>query len=79
MEKFLGKGDVRGFFGRLLSDTDEILIKLYSIKVMVEADVFPDLSTLWRVNQDYAETILFGQFAAEVFYEVTGTTKNECY
>jgi len=78
VEEFLGKGDVRGLFCQLLSDTDEILFKLYSIKVMVDADVFPELSKLWRVNHAYSETMLFGQFAAEVFYEVTGTTKNEC-
>ncbi len=78
VESFLSKGDVRGLFDRLLSNSDEILNKLYTVKESVDAERFPETSTIWRLNQDYSETILFGQYGSEVFFEITGTTKNVC-
>jgi len=78
VESYLSKGDVRGFFTLLLSNSEQILNKLYTIKAWVDTDTFPGLSTLWRVNQVFSETMFFGQYGAEVFYEITGTTKNVC-
>jgi len=64
---YLRKGDVRGFFAILLAYTDDILRKLYIVKESVDVDKFPDLSTLWRINQGFSKTLLYGQIAAEIF------------
>ncbi|MCP5107334.1 MAG: hypothetical protein GY950_28365 [bacterium] len=78
VQKYLSKGDVRGVFSRLLTDTGDILEKLYMVKEYIDAENFPELPTLWRVNQDYSEIILFGQYSAEIFYATTGSAKNAC-
>lgn len=68
---YLGRGDVRGVFKRLLSSSRKILAALTKVKASIDAGILPELAILWRLNQDYAETMLFGQYAAEVFYEIT--------
>lgn len=69
---YLAAGDVRGLYRKLLSDTQGILDKLNFIKSCVDAGTLPATSYLWRLNQTYAETFLFGQYTAEIFYDITG-------
>jgi len=76
VERFLVKGDVRGIYGLLLENSCEILDKLYAIKDFVDADTLPDISMLWRVNQDYMENLFLGQYAAEVFKLAISVDKN---
>ena len=78
VESYLSKGDVRGFFTLLLSNSEQILTRLYTIKESVDTDTFPGLSNLWRVNQVFSETLFFGQYGSEVFFEIIGKTKNVC-
>jgi hypothetical protein len=70
VEGFLRSGDVRGIYSDMLAGTEEILFQLYEIKESVDADQFPDISALWRINQDYSERVLFGQFSAQIFHEI---------
>lgn len=72
VETYLSGGDVRGLYHRLLADTQSILDQLTVIKSAVDAEVIPENPGLWQVNQAYSETLLFGQYAAEIFYDVTG-------
>ena len=69
---YLSCGDVRGLYHQLLADTQSILDQLTVIKSVVDAGVIPENSGLWQVNQSYCETLLFGQYAAEIFYDVAG-------
>ncbi len=64
---YLGKGDVRGFYSRLLLDTGKLLKSLNLIKTTVDAEKFPGISELWRLNDNFSKTLLFGQYAAEIF------------
>jgi hypothetical protein len=70
VESFLRSGDVRGIYSEMLASTEDILFQLYEIKDSVDADQFPDISALWRINQDYSERVLFGQFSAQIFHEI---------
>ena len=72
VETYLSSGDVRGLYYQLLVDTQSILDQLTVIKAAVDAEVIPETSDLWQVNKSYSETLLFGQHAAEIFYDVTG-------
>jgi len=74
---YLKKGDVRGIFCRLQKNSGKILDKLYLIKDSIDIDSFPDISILWRVNKKYSHTILFGQYAAEVFQSIIFGNKGE--
>ncbi len=69
---FLKNGDVTGVYSQLLSDTRLILDRLTIIRSALEKDTMPLTSELWKLNRSYAETLLFGQYVAEIFYQVTG-------
>ena len=71
VEEYLGNGDVTGYFGQVLSAMEAILEKLYQVKNTLDNDQLPVNLKLWRLNRIYSKTLLFGQYAAEVFYAVT--------
>ena len=66
----LKAGDVRGCYSYFYKKTFDILARLNALKATVEAGLFPDIPTCWRLNQVYQETGLFGQYTAEVFYNL---------
>jgi len=59
----LSKGDVRGVF-REIRNRFRVIAGYLSAS---ETDSIPGKTDLWRINQYYAETLLFGQYAAEIF------------
>ncbi|NIM17272.1 MAG: hypothetical protein GTO45_35145 [Candidatus Aminicenantes bacterium] len=67
---FLSVGNVTGVFNEFHLYTGQILDLLYTIKREVDAEIFPTLSTVWCVNQQYSEFKLFGQYVAQVFYSI---------
>jgi len=67
IEDSLRKGDVTGVYVLLKSDMDGIAEGLGIVKAAVDAGTFPDLSLLLRLNQDYAESLLTGQYFSQVF------------
>lgn len=69
---YLNCGDIRGLYHQLLADTQSILDRLIVIKSVVDDEVIPGNSDLWQINQSYVETLLFGQYAAEIFYDLAG-------
>lgn len=71
VEKYLRKGDVTGLFGKVLTDSENILAMLYALKETVDKDRLPFNQDLWKLAQAYSEFHMFGQYAAQVFYEVT--------
>jgi len=70
VKKYLSTGNVNGIFDRLLSASETLILKVTALKDTTIASKFPDLYTIWRVNQLFSETLLFGQYAAEVFQAV---------
>jgi len=72
VETYLGTGDVRGIYHKILSDTREIIDKLTVAKSIIDSGTLPETASLWRLNQSYSDTQFLGQYAAEVFYDITG-------
>ncbi len=70
VKELLSKGDVRGVYNRLYDDVSNILVQLYDLKENVDKNSFPNISALWRINQNFSQSILFGQYVAEVFYGI---------
>lgn len=64
---FLKAEDVTGAYIKIKADMNSILNQLYQIKSSVDANKFPDISLLWRVNQNYSSLMLFGMYMSEVF------------
>jgi len=71
LEKLFKNGDVRGTFTALLFDTEKLISMLNSVALYLEAEKFPAITDLWRINQQFSETMLFGQYAAEVMYSIS--------
>ncbi len=67
---YLATGEVTGIYNELYSYTGYILDLLYLLKKDIDAGIFPDISTVWSVNQKYSEIKLFGQYVAIVFYSI---------
>jgi hypothetical protein len=70
VKSFLAVGNVTGVYNEFHSYTGEILDLLYLIKKDIDTEVFPNLTTLWSVNQKYSEFKIFGQYVARVFYSI---------
>ncbi len=70
VQNYLQSGDVRGAYGRMRQDTHCLSALLNNIKAVVDSGQTPDVSLLWRLNQDYADSLLFGQYMAGVFSEI---------
>jgi hypothetical protein len=62
----LVNGDITGLDNTVLSNMDTILKQLYTAKSIVDKDLIPDVSILWRINQSYLEAQLFGQYISEI-------------
>ncbi|MCU0287018.1 MAG: hypothetical protein MUF15_11545 [Acidobacteria bacterium] len=67
---FLKRGDVRGIYAALYKEMELIQAQLMAIKSMIDKEQFPAMGNVWLVNQMYAELMLFGQYIAQVFYEI---------
>ena len=67
VKKYLVRGDVTGLYVLLESDMASIIRQLNAVKVSIDAGTLPGLSLLWRLNQKYSESLLTGQYTAEVF------------
>jgi hypothetical protein len=71
VEKYLSTGDVKGVFSKILVDSETLSKMLQTLYVSVDAGNFPDINLLWRINKVFSETLQFGQYSAQVFYEIS--------
>jgi len=61
-----------------LKDWDgcRLITALNHVKLSAESgsaqSVSGQIDDAWQLNQTYAETLLFGQYVAEIFYRITG-------
>lgn len=70
VEGYLANGNIRGVYHYLYTAVESILPIQYRIKAAVEEGKSPDVADLWILNQTYSETLLFGQYVAQIFYEI---------
>ena len=70
VKDFLSGGDVTGVFNEFYSYAGQLLVLMYTLRKEIDAGNFPNLSTVWKVNQTYSEFKLFGQYTAQVFYSI---------
>ncbi|MCP3942973.1 MAG: hypothetical protein GY710_16010, partial [Desulfobacteraceae bacterium] len=68
LKDFLSRGDVRGAFFQLQNYTDNIITMLDLIQNSIIYLQLPELSDIWRLNQECCKMHLFGQYMAQVFY-----------
>ena len=66
VKNLLVNGDINGLDNTVITNMGSILKQLYSIKAIVDKNLIPDVSILWRINQAYLEAHLFGQYMSEI-------------
>lgn len=71
VKAFLSKGKIRELCGEILVHIQGVLDIAYSIKANLESGQFPALKDLWNLNECYSRSLLFGEYAARVFLEMS--------
>lgn len=79
VQSYLSKGDIRGVYHRFLAVAAVLQAQLNIIKTDIDANRFPQSADLWNLDQNAAQSLLFGQYTAEVFCRVLniGVTGND--
>jgi len=70
LELLVRAGNVTGVYEEIFAKTGEISGLLRTLKQELDKDLFPGIPLLWKINQKYFDTLLFGQYAAMIFNEV---------
>jgi len=70
VSKFLKTGNVNGVYERSYNDTGDILKELKTIKTSIDSGSIPAVKDCWRINQEYLELELFGQYVSQVFFAI---------
>lgn len=70
VKNYLAGGDIRGIYTQMLSDTENILLLLYSIQKEVDAQQMPKLKDFWKLNQWCSHSLLSGQYVSQIFYNI---------
>jgi hypothetical protein len=65
---FLYYGDIRGIYSYFHSNVVLLYGKIEKIKIALDNSKIPDIESFWRVNQQFSDINLFGQYVSEVFY-----------
>lgn len=67
VKKNLRNGDITGIFRQNLVDMEYIEGLLIVVKEKVAVNEMPVINKLWKLNQEYASALLYGQYVAQVF------------
>jgi hypothetical protein len=73
VENHLGSGDITGSFKKINTKFTKIIDMLAAMSETISSNQTPDISALWKLNQESSQTLLFGQYIAQVFYELRKT------
>ena len=70
---YLLAGDVRGMYAKTLSTLEELnkMVDGVYVNTSSTANIFPDIEVLYGMHSLFCETATFGQYSAEVFYEIS--------
>lgn len=74
VEDYLSRGDITGMCRQMYTEFTIIAGMLNSVRDELFVEKLPDMSKLWRLNERCSQTMLFGQYASRVFYEVLYNT-----
>lgn len=67
---YLQPGNITGAYILTYTRVKEIESMLTAIKSLLVVKTMPELQDLWKVNELFAGTLLFGQYTARVFTEI---------
>jgi len=70
VEEYLKNGDITGTYILIYSRVKEIEQMLISAKAAAALKTTPDLNNLWKLNEMFSKTLIFGQYVARIFHEI---------
>ncbi len=70
VESFLSRGDITGMFKEISDKLKAVDAVLRAIDNEVTIDTIPGVESVWRLNNEVSEFMLFGEYVAMVFYEI---------
>lgn len=73
VKSYLSDGDVRGIYRKMVSDTAQIIVILNRLISATESGAILCLEDTWKVNQLYSQFLLFGQYVAQIFENMSNT------
>lgn len=69
---YLKMGDVRGTYDRLYVYTDNIIDMLETVQKEIYYWNIPGIKNVWKLHQECAHMLLFGQYIAQIFQNLFG-------
>jgi hypothetical protein len=69
---YLKMGNVRGTYARLYDYTDNIIDMLETVQKEAYCWQIPDIENVWKLHQECAHMLLFGQYIAQIFQNLLG-------
>ena len=67
VKSYLIDGRVTGIYGKLHADMNTMIYLLKLVKKNVDTNLFPPVKAVRILNQTYSNSLLFGQYVADVF------------
>ncbi|MCP5045544.1 MAG: hypothetical protein GY940_00110, partial [bacterium] len=74
---YLSSGDITGVFKRTRSGYVKIAALLNAVGARLDNDKLPVLKDLWKLNETFAESSLFGSYVARIFHFLTVKNKSK--
>ncbi len=66
----LRRGNLTGVYKDIYAKSGKISRLLRTVKSGADKDIFPRIPVLWKINQVYVDSHLFGQYAAMIFNDI---------
>lgn len=70
VRRFLVRGDIRGVYLKTLMECRALLKSLNTIQEKINTGNYPGRKELRDLNQEFARSMLFGQYVARVFLDI---------
>lgn len=71
VREYLQNGDITGIFKRLYSKLIVMEELMMSIKIETGSTSLPSIPVIWKLNETASDNLLFGQYVARIFSELT--------
>ncbi len=73
---YLKRADIPGLIGKMVSDMDAMMRTLKQLKLKIPMGIIASLPLSWELNRQFSESLMFGQYAAQVFIKIQQSMQN---
>lgn len=73
---YLKRADIPGLIGKMVFDMDAIMRTLKQLKKKTSMGIIAALPLSWELNRQFSKSMMFGQYAAQVFIKIQQNMQN---